>query len=274
MSMSEKLRDSRVLWLIFMIAMMIPLVRPIGIPISISTNTRKVVEAIDNVPEGGLIFLTPDYFMEVRGEMQPMMEAVLKYLLQKDVKIISAGFHSTSAPLLMDEALKTVKPETYGKTYGEDYVLLPFLPGGEATIAAFGADVHALVRSDFYGELISELPLMDQFRTAEDVDLLVSIAAGQEFPEKWIRQWQVMYDIEITGGSVASIYTMLLGYIASGQLTGYLDSSRGAAEFEILTGNPGGSVVSMDAQSIGHIVIIIAIVYSNVKDIKWGSKKE
>lgn len=63
---------------------------------------------------------------------------------------------------------------------------------------------------------------------------------------------------KMTGGCVAMIYPMMLGYVASGQLTGYLDSSRGAAEFELLSKNPGEAIITMDAQSIGHIIAVVA----------------
>lgn len=270
--MIEKLRDPRWLWLLFLICIIIPLVRPIGLPMGVSDNTVKVYEAIKSVPSGGLVFLSPDYALENRGELQAILVATLKCLLQKDVKIVSAGFYGTTSPMMMDEAMKTVGLENYGKKYGEDFVNLGYLPGEEATIAALGVDIHALVRVDFYNKPISEIPLMDHFRSAEDIDLVISIAAGNDYPDKWIRQWQVKYGTKITGGAVAMIYPMMVSYVASGQLKGYLDSSRGAAEFELLTKNPGEAIITMDAQSIGHIVAIVAIVICNLNYVI--SKKE
>lgn len=263
--MLRKLRvDPRWLWLLFLIGIIIPLVRPIGLPLATSDNTVKVYEAIKSVPDGGLVFLSPDYALENRGELQAMLVATLKCLLKRDIKIVSAGFYGTTSPILMEEAMNAVGLEKYGKKYGEDFVNLGYLPGEEATIAALGVDVHALVKVDFYNTPISEIPLIDSFRSAEDVDLVISLAAGNEYPEKWMRQWQVKYGTKMTGGAVAMIYPALLGYVASGQLSGYLDSSRGAAEFELHSGNPGGAIVTMDAQSIGHIIAIVAIVICNL----------
>ena len=259
-------KDPRLVWLIFIILVIIPLVRPLGLPMSISDNTRTVSEAIKSVPEGGLVFLSPDFSVENRGELQPMLEVIFKHLLEQNVKIVSAGFYSMTSAIMMNEAEVTVDLEKYGKIYGEDFVNLGFLPGGEAAIAALGEDVHALAKIDYYNTPISEIPLMDLFKTAKDVDLVICISAGNEFTEKWMRQWQVKYDTKITGGSVSMVYPTLLGYIASGQLSGYLDSSRGAAEYELLTNKPGGAILTMDAQSIGHIFLIVIIIIGNMSD--------
>jgi len=270
---SKIIEDPRWIWLLFMVGIIIPLVRPIGLPLSISENTMAVYEAIESVPEGGLVFLSPDYALENRGEMQAMLVAMTKYFIHRDINIISAGFYGTTSPMLMEEAMNEVGLEEHGKEYGEYFVNLGYLPGEEATIATLGIDVHALVRVDFYGKPISEIPLMDRFRSAEDIDLVISLAAGNEYPEKWIRQWQVKYDTKITGGAVAMIYPMLLSYVASDQLSGYLDSSRGAAEFELVTNNPGGAILTMDAQSVGHVVAILAIVICNLNYLV-SKKKE
>jgi len=260
-------KDPRWLYVLFLIGIMIPLVKPIGLPMGISDNTRKVYDALKSVPADGLVFLSPDFAVENRGELQAMLVVIFKTLLPMGVKIVSAGFYGVSSAMLMDEAMNTVGLANYGKKYGVDFVNLGYLPGEETTIAALGADVHALVKVDYYNKPISDLPLMSRFRRAGDVNLVISLAAGNEYPEKWIRQWQVKYGTKITGGAVAMIYPALLGYVASGQLQGYLDSSRGAAEFEILTGNPGAAVVTMDAQSIGHIIAILAIVLCNLSYI-------
>lgn len=264
--------DPRWIFLAFLIAVCIPIVRPIGLPLKISDNTRNVYQAVEAIPEGGLVVLTPDFSYDNRGELLPMLEVFLRHLLQKDVKVVSVGFYGGTAPLLMEEAMKSVDLEKYGKKYGVDFVNLGYLVGSEPTIAAFGEDVHALVKVDFYGKPISELPIMEFLHSAEDIDLEISLAAGMNYPELYLRQWQTKFGTKVTGGSVGLIYAPLLPYIASRQLEGYLPSLRGAAEYELLTRNPGKAIVGMDSQSIAHLVVIVAIVICNIGFV--GARRE
>ncbi len=264
MSLNLKNIDARWVFVLFIIAVVIPIVNPLGLPIEINENTRIVYEALESVPDGGLVVLTPDFSYDNRGELLPMLEVMFKHLLAKNVKIISVSFYSAQSPLLMEEAMNAVGLEEHGKVYGVDFVNLGYIAGDEASVAAIGSDVKALVRVDYYGTPIGDIPIMDMFNDAGDIDLAVSLAAGMNYPELYLRQWQTTYGTKVTGGSVGLIYAPLLPYIASGQLEGYLPSLRGAAEYELVSGYAGAAIVGMDSQSLAHIVVIAAIVVCNI----------
>jgi hypothetical protein len=53
-------------------------------------------------------------------------------------------------------------------------------------------------------------------------------------------------------------------YYNSGQIKGMLQGLRGAAELELIIGSPSDAVKSMDALSVGHLVIILFIVLGNI----------
>jgi hypothetical protein len=53
-------------------------------------------------------------------------------------------------------------------------------------------------------------------------------------------------------------------YYQSGQLAGLLSGLRCAAEYEVRSGHPGRAAAGMDAQSLGHVVIILAICLGNL----------
>jgi len=256
--------DSRWIFLAFLLAVAIPIVNPIGLPLKISDNTKKVYEAVERIPDGGVVVLTPDFNYDNKGELQPMMEAFLRHLFLKNVKVVSVSYYGAASPLLMEEAMKSVGLEAYGKKYGVDFVNLGYLAGDETAVAAFGANVHALVKVDYYGTSISQLPIMERLRTAKDIDLEISLSAGMNYPELYLRQWQTTYGTKVTGGSVGLIYAPLIPYISSGQLLGYLPSMRGTAEYELLSRRPASAIVGMDSQSLVHLVFIVAIVICNI----------
>lgn len=256
--------DSRWIFLAVLLAVALPIVFPIGLPLKISDNTRKVYDAVAAVPVGGIVVITPDCSYDSRGELLPMMEVFLRHLFTMNVKVVSVSTYGASSPMLIEEAMKSVGLEAYGKKYGVDFVNLGYLAGDESTIAAFGADVHALVTVDYYGTPISQLPIMDGLRTAKDISLAISVSEGRGYPEMLLRQWQSTYGTKMTGGSVGLIYASTMPYIASGQLTGYLPSMRGTAEYELLSKRPASAIIGMDSQSLVHIVFISVIVICNI----------
>jgi len=52
-------------------------------------------------------------------------------------------------------------------------------------------------------------------------------------------------------------------FVQSGQLDGLLAGLRGAAEYELLLQAPGRALAMMDAQSMGHLLIIAFILIGN-----------
>jgi len=269
----EKL-DPRWIFLAFLIAVCIPIIQPLGLPIKISDNTRRVYQAVEDVPDGGLVVLTPDFSYDNRGELLPMLETIFEHLLTKDVKVVSVGFYGAASPMLMEEAMKAVGLERYGKEYGVDFVNLGFIAGDEPAITSFGEDTQALVKVDYYGTPISQLSIMDSLNNAGDIDLEISLSAGMNYPELYLRQWQTTFGTKVTGGCVGLIYAPLLPYMESGQLEGFLPSLRGAAEYELVSNRPGVAIIGMDSQSLVHVVVIVAIIISNLSMLGGSKEKE
>jgi hypothetical protein len=52
-------------------------------------------------------------------------------------------------------------------------------------------------------------------------------------------------------------------YTNTGQLDGIIAGLRGAADYEVLLGEPGAGVDGMPAQSTVHAIIIVFIIISN-----------
>ncbi len=266
--------DSRWIFIAIIIAAAFPILYPIGLPMKVSDATRTVYETIDSVPPGGLVIISADFsFMDV-GEMEPMFIVFLRHLVQMDVKIVTIAFYAADSAIVEETVFAKVNPEQYGKTYGVDYVHLGFIPGHETAIAAFADDVKELISKDYYGNSLSELPIMEDFNSAEDIDLAISMTGGSEYPFHYIRQWYSGYGVTITGGARGLDYASMVPYIASGQLTGFLASLRGAAEYELLTGYLGDAIPAMDSHSLIHVVIIITIVLGNIGYLASRSKPE
>ena len=257
--------DTRWVFVAIIIAVCIPILSPLGLPINISDNTRLVYETINSLEPGSIVFMTPDTGYQKRGELIAMMETIYHMLAHMDVKVITIATFSSASPLLMEEVMLSVGLEEHDKVYGEDFVNLGYLTGSETTIAAIGNDLKAVVKVDLYLTPIDQLPILESVDSAKDIDLLISIAGGMDYPELYLRQWQTTHGVKITGGCVGDIVATLQPYIATGQLTGFLPSLKGAAEFELLTNRPGQAIVGMDSQSLMHVVVIAFILISNLE---------
>jgi hypothetical protein len=53
-------------------------------------------------------------------------------------------------------------------------------------------------------------------------------------------------------------------YVQAGQLTGLLGGLSGAAEYEDLVGKRADAARGMDAQSVGHLMILVFIIAGNL----------
>jgi hypothetical protein len=70
----------------------------------------------------------------------------------------------------------------------------------------------------------------------------------------------------VTAVSAADVYP----YVETGQVTGLLAGMKGASEYEIMVQKKGYSTgisrasQGMDAQSLGHLIIMLFIVLGNI----------
>ena len=53
-------------------------------------------------------------------------------------------------------------------------------------------------------------------------------------------------------------------FVQAGQFVGLLGGMKGAAEYEILIGEPANAVLGMGAQSLVHLLIIAMVILGNV----------
>ncbi len=149
-----------------------------------------------------------------------------------------------------------------GKKYGEDFVHLGYLAGGETAMAAFANDIIKAVPTDFRGKPASSLPIMQGLKTAGDAQMLMYFTTSL-LPETWIRQTS-QWKLPIIGGVITVMGPQGEPFLQSGQLAGLLVGMRCGAEYEVISKAPGAAVAAMDAQSIGHLLIIVFIIFGNI----------
>jgi len=165
--------SSRAVWAVLLVIFIVTSIIPMGAPFVISEYTLEAYNLFEELPEGSIVVMGGAYVFAFDLESSAGMIATLKQMARLGHKLVCA-------PLAV-EAVQYEKycidmarvDEKYGGPwkYGVDYVILPYIPGGDAALVSFLEDVKATVSVDVAGTPLSELPLMDEFNNWEDIDV-------------------------------------------------------------------------------------------------------
>jgi len=263
-------------YIVLAVILIVPLLRPIGLPIPISDATRKFFVAIDELKPGDTVFYAFDAGSMTWMEQGLGATIVFKHLLMKPgIRIVGATI-GAEGPMFWDNAIKSLGGlASYGKEYGKDVVWLGFFAGEETACAALAKDLKGTSGGvDAYGSKLDTLPLMTNVNKATDFNLLFVLSYGWTW-RSWMNQWQMPYGIKEYAIPLAGVVAEMTPNIKAGQIQSIINGARGAAEYELLLGQPGRAASGMDAQSLGHIYVAILIVVGNIAYFasKGGKKK-
>lgn len=279
MSFFDKLEkvDPRFIYVLLFIIVALPLVRPLGLPISMSPMTVAFYDTVERIKPGDVAVVSIDYSAASQPEQYPQTKAVIAHLSAKGAKIVCLGFWADGAPFI-DRAFKDVfgKSKDHPK-YGIDFVNLGYVPNGEVGMAAIGKDIQAVCAKDYYGTATSAIPVMKDVKSGRDFKLVVSLASGTPGVPEWLRQIQAQYGVTFVTGVTAVSAPGTRQYFPA-QVSGVLEGLAGAAEYEVLLvkyGYVGTLAPPMDSQSLSHVLVVAFIVLGNVGFVlrKYGKAK-
>lgn len=282
MNFFEKLGkiDRKIIFIILAVVIIIPLLKPFGLISKASSRAESVFNAVDAIPPGKPLMISIDFDPGSMPELYPMLTAILRHAMAKDVKVILLGLWLTGMGL-GEQALTTVSHE-YNKTYGQDYVFLGWKAGVLPVILGMGEDIKKVYSVDYYGTPLESLPMMAHIKNYRDIPFFISLAAGDPGYAAWIAYAQSRYGLKIGAGVTAVSAADAYPYLQTGQLTGLLGGMKGASEYEFLVKQKGYSQQfspasqAMDSQSLAHLLILILIVIGNVGYFftRKGTRKE
>lgn len=250
--------DRRILYLLMGIVLLVPLVRPMGLPISVSEYTKTVYNEIEKLSSGDRVILDFNYTPGSIAELQSQADSITRHLLRKGVKVIVICF-SPEGSMIGEETVRRIYGGA-GKVYGEDYCHLGYLAGGETALGAFIRDPLKACPLDFYGTPSNTLAICQGLQSGKDVEALIYFTTG--YTAEWIRQAGPL-GIPIIAGVITVLGPAQEAFFQSGQLKGLLVGMRGGAEYELIMDEPGPAVAAMDAQSLGHLLFILFVIFGN-----------
>ncbi len=264
MSIVERLEklDRRIIFLLILLAVVIPLCFPIGFKIKVSEPVLKLYETVEKLDPGSKILISSDYDPSTMPEIYPMNQALARHCFAKDLKIIGMGLWPQGVPL--GQASMEEAAEEYGKEYGIDYVNLGYKAGGIVVVSATAEDIPGTFRQDYAGRPLDDFRLMDGLKNFDNISLIISLSAGDPGVREWVMIAHGRYGKKVGGGVTAVSAPAFYPYLHAGQLEGLMGGMKGAAEYETLMKRSGTASKGMDAQSVAHGLIIFFIVFANV----------
>ncbi len=259
----------QVIFVAIALAVMIPLIIPIGLPVRVMPKSERLFRAIDNLgPDSKPVLISCDFDPQSMPELYPMLVAILRHCFARDVKVLAMALWP-QGPGMAEMALEQV-PREFNKMYGEDFVFLGYKFGVTAVLLGLGDNIQAVFPVDYYGTPLDSLQLTTHIKNYNDLSLVVTLSSGDPGWRAWLLFAQSRYGanlgVGVTAVSAADVYP----YVETGQVLGLLAGMKGASEYEILVQENGYSegrrtaVQGMDAQSLGHLLIMIFIVLGNI----------
>jgi hypothetical protein len=266
-SLIDKIQDldPKVIYTILLISLLIPYIRPLGLPIPISPETRAYWNYITSLPPGSVVAVQlasdPSTIPQTRSSHQI---TILK-LFEQGCKLFFFTLRD-DAPPLHEEMMRWVEAHlSAGKTitYGVDYVNIGYVADAEATIASLVADVKGLVDQDAYGNPLSSLPMMADINTGEDFDLVVWNDGSRGIYMFALRQWREKLGTPLVIIAATINKPGIMNYIQSGQVSGGAFGVDGGAQIETISGYLGDAKKATEPGSLSALTLTILLLVSN-----------
>jgi hypothetical protein len=259
----------RIIFLTIAIAIAVPLIVPIGIPVNVMPQSRRLFEAVDDLTSDSKpVLISCDFDPQSLPELYPMLLAVMRQCWSRDVKVILMALWPQGTGMV-EMGLEELSDE-FTKEYGVDYAFLGYKFGVAAVLLGMGENISGVFPVDYYGTPLDSLELMKSVRNYNDISLIVTLSTGDPGWRQWLLYAQSRYGarlgVGVTAVSAADVYP----YVETGQVAGLLAGMKGASEYETLVQQKGYATgifrasQGMDAQSLGHLLIMIFIILGNV----------
>lgn len=252
----------RVIYAILTLVLVVPLLRPMGLPLPLIQDSKILYDEIAKLQPGQAVLMSFDWVVEQSIEQMPLARIVLQHVFQRPgVKIACVAF-DYPGPIFAEEILSAI--DLCGKQYGVDYVNLGFIAGGEGSMPGFARDPVGFKKVDFNGAPLVGMDALAGVTGIADFDLFLITSSGYPGIGGWVRQVQVPYGVRMAMLAVAGGVTTTAPFVQGKQVFALLAGVRGTAEYEKLMGKFSLASASMDAQSMGHVCVFALIVFGNI----------
>jgi hypothetical protein len=191
---------------------------------------------IYELPEGSTVMVSFDYTPTYAGEMDVLALTLLRHLTQRSVRVVAMSTKPAGLGLAQ-QVLSTIQAENPDYGYGQDYVLLGYLPGEEIGLRTLNASLPVAFKTDYVEQrALSDLPIMQGLNTLGDLDAVIILSDDSQTVRQWIEQVQSRGNVFMYAVVTAAVQPLLVPYQQSGQLDHLVGGIQEAAEYEVVSG--------------------------------------
>ncbi|MGH2571432.1 MAG: hypothetical protein ACRDGR_09410 [bacterium] len=258
--------DRRWLFLAMAVAIVVPLIVSMPLPLYVSAMVQDLYDAIEALPDRSIVLISADYDPTAKPELEPFHVALLHHLAGKKIRMVMISLWPAAPPLTDKVVAEVGLVEKYGYEKGVDFVHLGYKDGRQIVMEAMGTSIRNTFPLDRDGNPVESNPLMQQVDKYSDVAMLINISGGFPGVKEYVQVVQSRYGIKLVGACTAVSGPDYVPYYQATpkQLVGLAAGMKGTAEYEKLVGRPGSAMAGMAAQSSSHLLLILFIVFGNV----------
>jgi hypothetical protein len=279
--------DRRIIYLVVAIGALIPIIRPIGLPVVPTDPVKGLYNKLESLEPGDAVIISYDYGPSSEPELNPMSAAILRHCFQNDIKVLIMAIFPLGGVNMAIREVARVASEYPDLEYGVDYVNLGYKDGAQAAMKAMAVSIKDVFPGDVDGNSTENMPLVNEVRNYDDVKVVISLATGI-IGEWWADLVNAQFDVPVAVGCTAVSAPKYYAFLRSGQMIAVLGGLKGASEYEELIrsnhewarevySDPEemlqSATTGMDVQSIIHVIIIAFIIFGNVMYFATGKEK-
>jgi hypothetical protein len=242
----------------------IPIISPLGLPLKVSPLTKEAYDMIQDLPEGSKVLYHTCIYPGCMGEMESPTVATIRQFFRNDHKLYFLDLQESGVGIMniLPPLLENSVPEFKDAVYDEDYVMLGFYAGGEATAKAFATDVKSIVKVDMFGTPVGDLEMMKDINSVSDFDMIINVGECNNYI---MFQMSKPYGVEtIMCPLMFGLAPDIMPQYEAGVVQGVIAGLRGGAEFEFLSGLAGKGIVGLDSISTSHGMVIGLLILGNL----------
>lgn len=269
--------DRRIIYLAMGVAIILPLIFPMRLPVGVQPPTQALFDAVDSIdPKKQCLLLSSDYTPQTEAENQPMTIALLRHAFARRIPVLMVVLYIEAAGLF-DQAVKQVVDEFNARAttpeerivYGRDVAFLGWQPPPIVPILSMGESISGIYPTDFYGTPTDSLPIMNNIKNYDQVGIVVALSSGSS-PMWYVAYAETKYGVHVGAGVTAVMAPDYYAYMETKQISGMMGGMKGAAEYERLVeesfhvGGRMRATEGMGSQSVAHIVMIAFVVVGNI----------
>jgi hypothetical protein len=233
--------------------------------------------AVETVPSGKPVLVVYDWDASRSGEMSVLARAVMQHIMQRKLPFVTVST-VPQGPGFAQQITDDMASDTqanFGYTYGNQYLVLGYLPGNEAALKSLVTDFEGTLPLDYVNSRrLDSYPLVQggSVSKIEDFALIVDLASSEAELRNWIEQVASRTNVPVVAAvsqgldPLARPYLNVPGAKLSAVVSGVAGANQYSRQME-LAGRGGGALDSivdlntrLNAQSVAALLVSLVIV--------------